>query len=528
MNQKETANSSVRIFLHILFKRKLQILFFFGITLIVVGTYTTHVDPSYVANAEILVKVGQENIYKAPSEESGMPLLAFSSMEQINSEIELIKGQPLIEKVVDTIGPATLYADIAENDPETAEPGIFDKIYGKLKLDKLFGFFNRKTGETPGDPVHRDSLSTRDKVILRVQDNLTVTGVKNSRVIDISFNHPNPEISALVVRTLVDVYLEVRPQVHKNPQSYAFFQEQSKILKDKIKQSEAALEKFRVQHNVIALEEERTLLLAKKADLEAELNRSLSASVETKNRIDQIQKQLKTIPEKIQQGETTNSNPYLINTLEERLVTLEIKERELLTKYTESNHLVQDVKKQLKLVRDKLAEQEKKSYGTSNFGPNPNYQSLKEDLYQNEAELEAVNAKINIQRSQLTEYQKRLAELNSVESKLYELKNDLALYRQNNELYISKHEESRINSEMEERKIANVSVIKPAMLPLEPEGPKVVLSMAIGLFVAFFGSIGLALFLEFFSDSLERPEDIEEYLGAPVLASIPKSKRQPR
>jgi uncharacterized protein involved in exopolysaccharide biosynthesis len=525
MNQKETANSSVRIFLHIIFKRKIQILLFFTITLIIVGAYTTGVEESYVANSEILVKVGQENVYKAPGEESGMPLLAFSSMEQINSEIELIKSQPLIEKVVDTIGPAALYADIAEDYPKTAQPGIVEKIRAKLNLDKLFGFFNQKIGVIPGAPFQKESLSARDKAILRVQDNLTITGVKNSRVIDVSFEHSNPQICALVVKTLVDVYLEVRPQVHKNPQSYAFFQEQSKNLKDKIKLAEAALDRFRSQHNVIALEEERTLLLAKKADLEAQLNQSLSASVETQNRITQIQKQLKMTPDKIQQGETTNSNPYLINTLEERLVTLEIKERELLTKYTEENHLVQDVKKQLKLVRDKLAEQENKSYGSSNFGPNPTYQTLKQDLYQNEADLQAVNAKINVQQSHLAEYQKRLAELNSVENEMYELNSELALYRQNYTLYHSKHEESRINSEMEEREIANVSVIKPALLPLEPEGPKVAFNMAIGLFVAVFGSIGLALFLEFFNDSLERPEDIEEYLGAPVLASIPKSRR---
>jgi uncharacterized protein involved in exopolysaccharide biosynthesis len=524
MNQKETANSSVRIFLHIIFKRKLQMILFFTITLIIVGAYTTAVDEKYKANSQILVKVGQENIYKAPSEESGMPLLAFSSMEQINSEIELIKSQPLIEKVVNTIGPASIYADIAENYPEAAQPGIVNKILAKLKLDKLFGFLNEKIGGVSATPFQRASLSARDRAILRVQDNLTVTGVKNSRVIDVSFEHSDPQICAMVVKNLVDVYLEVRPQVHKNPQSYAFFQEQSDNLKDKIKAAEAALERFRNQHNVIALEEERTLLLAKKADLEAELNRSLSASVETQYRITQIQKQLKATPDKIQQGETTNSNPYLINTLEERLVTLEIKERELLTKYTEENHLVQDVKKQLKLVRTKLAEQEKKSYGTTNFGPNPTYQTLKQDLYQNEADLEAVNAKINVQQSHLAEYQKRLAELNSVENEMYELNNELALYRQNYALYLSKHEESRINSEMEEREIANVSVIKPALLPLEPEGPKTVFNIAIGLFVAVFGSIGLALFLEFFNDNLERPEDIEEYLGAPVLASIPKSK----
>jgi capsular polysaccharide biosynthesis protein len=40
-----------------------------------------------------------------------------------------------------------------------------------------------------------------------------------------------------------------------------------------------------------------------------------------------------------------------------------------------------------------------------------------------------------------------------------------------------------------------------------------------------FGSIGLALSFEYFSEGLERPEEIEDLLGAPVLASVPQEKR---
>jgi uncharacterized protein involved in exopolysaccharide biosynthesis len=214
----------------------------------------------------------------------------------------------------------------------------------------------------------------------------------------------------------------------------------------------------------------------------------------------------------------------LINTLEERLVALEIKERELLAKYTENNHLVQDVKKQLKIVRDKLTEQETKRYGAASFGPNLTYQHLKEELFRNEAELEAINVKITSQRDHLAEYAKRLDNLNAVANMIKELQDELEVDKENYQLYLTKHEESRISSEMDSKKIANVSVIKPAQRPLYPMGNKAFLFLAIGLLVAVFGSVGLSLFLEFLNEDLERPEDIEELLGAPVLASVPKEK----
>ena len=155
---------------------------------------------------------------------------------------------------------------------------------------------------------------------------------------------------------------------------------------------------------------------------------------------------------------------------------------------------------------------------------NPNYQSLKQDLNENKTELVALNAKIETQQSQITGYETRLTELNRLEDRLKELTNNVDVFQENYNLYLTKLEESRISSEMESKNIANVSVIKPAQPPIKPESPKVPLTLAIGFFIAVFGSIGLALFLEVLNDNLERPEDIEEYLNSPVLASIPKSK----
>lgn len=525
MNQRETANSSTRIFLHILFKRKLQIISFFCITLIIVGAYTTVTDTVYEASAEILVKVGRENLYTPTNPDApSTPLLAFSSQEQINSEIELIKSRPLIEKVIDTIGPGVIYTDLGSDESSAAQPGMIDRLLHKLRFDKLIGFISNKVRETTGKKNPNDNITDRDKVILRVQDSLGVIGIKNSRVIEITFKHHDAQMSALVVESLINAYLEVRPKIHKNPQSYHFFVEQSDHFKDKIRSAEAELKDFKEKHSLIALEEERSILLTKKADLDADLNRSLSAKVETEQRIHQITQQLNETPEKIQQGETTNLNPMLINTLEDRLVNLEVREKELLAKYTESNHMVQEIRKQLKLVRDKLAEQENKQYGSTSYGMNPTYQGLKQDLNDNETELVALKAKIVAQRSQITGYNNRLTELNSMEEGLTELTNKLDLFQENYRLYLTKLEETRISSEMESKNIANVSIIKPAQPPIKPQSPKVPLNIAIGFFVAVFGSIGMALFLEFFNDNLERPEDIEEYLNSPVLASIPKSK----
>ena len=63
MESLEYSRSSLRDFLHVIFKHKKQILLFFVITNLAVGGLTLAVKPTYEAKAQILVKVGRENLY---------------------------------------------------------------------------------------------------------------------------------------------------------------------------------------------------------------------------------------------------------------------------------------------------------------------------------------------------------------------------------------------------------------------------------------------------------------------------------
>jgi uncharacterized protein involved in exopolysaccharide biosynthesis len=423
--------------------------------------------------------------------------------------------------VIDSIGPTVIYPDLVEKETGTVgnlRNKVRELVNGfKILIRSWKNEFQGAAESSLGDP---SSLSNRDIAFLLVNKNLEVVGIRDSRVIEITFKNKDPQIAAIVLGKLIEVYLEIRPQIHKNTETYAFFQEQSLVLKNKVRQIEDELKAFKKQYDIIALDEERSLLLKKKADLQGDMNTSLSQKVETENRIRQIMQQLDATPQKIQQGETSNMNPYLINTLEERLVTLELKEKELLTKYTDNNQLVRQVKDELHIVRQKLKEYENKRFGSASFGPNPTYVALQEALNQNKTDLEALNGKIQIQMTHLGDYTERLSRLNQVEYKLDELQNELEVNQKNYHLYMTKYEEDRISNEMDHKNLANVSVIKPSQLPLEPESPTASLILALGLVLAFFGSVVTALFLEFLNDRLERPEDIENFLQTPVLASI--------
>jgi len=495
MDSNEIKRVSLKDFLHIIFKRKMQILLFFSATVCTVAVASFVIKPTYMATAQILVKVGRENLY-IPTGSDMNPIISRDIREQIIPEIEILKSRSLAEEVAVSLSPKTIYTNLS---------------------DKGSGIVKANTGR-------HEPRSLVDKAVLKLQKNIKVEPIKDSSVIKVSFKHKDPKMAAIVVNSLVTFYLDHHLEVHTAPESYEFFQEQSQILKKGLGEAEEKLKVFKNLHNIISLTEERSLLLNQEAILRSALNQSISQETETKNRIHQLTQQLAITRESIPQGKKVNHNPYLINTLQTKLVELEIKEKELLNKYTKNSRLVKNVREEIRIVKNKLANQEKKQHDTNTFGLNIIYQRLKDELLKNESELKALEGKKESQGYQLEDYRKRLEKLNQVEAELNQLKQEVDANRQNYGLYLNKFEESRISNAMDTEKITNVNLIEPAKTPLEPVGPKVLFNLLLSVLLGAFGGFGLAFFWEYFDDSIETIEDVEDCLHLPVLASIPYSK----
>ncbi len=496
MSINETAHDYLVAFFNILFKRKKLIFGFMLGVFALVCVYLFTATPIYEANAQVLVKLGRENIY-VPQVGNYAPILNENSVEQINSEVELLKSQALAEKVLKLIGAETLY-------PALKERGML----GRLK-DSFFG---------GGDK------SPEERGLIRFQKSISVQGIRNSRVIEISFRHSDPLLAARVVNHYVATYMDERLRVHQDPQSFAFFDEQTRLLRDKIQKSEETLRRLKSMNEVVELGQERDLLLRRKSELEVGANDTMIRIQEMQRRIAQLKQHLEAVPALVPQGEETESNPLLINTLQAQLVQLELRKRELLNKYTESNRFVREVEEQIRGVQTRLSEEESRRYGRARFGPNPSFQQIKDDFLRSEVELKTLNAKLAVQKEQLEQLRQRLDQLASSEIALNQLQNELEVDRRNYQLYLTKAEENRITHEMDTRKIANVSVIRNALPPLEPVLPQKGLTLGLGVLFALVGGLGIALGLEMFRDHFENPDEVESALGVPVLASIPYQK----
>lgn len=356
-------------------------------------------------------------------------------------------------------------------------------------------------------------------------DNLKLEAVKKSNIILVRFSHEDPAIAALAVNRLADSYLERHVEVHKRSNSSEFFMQQAEFLKSKIAQTEQAIMALKKESSIISLRDQQSQLLRQHGELRADLNQSLSLEAQIGRRMRELRQQLAATPATIPQRTEEEVNNQLINTLQARLVELELREKELLNKYREDSRLVVNVREEIAVVRRKLNEQENRLYGRSMTGINPAHQRIQEDLLKSEADLRAVQAKIQKLKEQIADLQQELDRFNPIEVELDRLAEQLEVDRKNHRLYLTKYEESRISSAMDSEKITNVSLVERAKPPLQPSSTNRLVVFLAGAAVALLVSLGAAVFLELLSDHIERPEDLERILGMPVLTSIPDFSR---
>jgi uncharacterized protein involved in exopolysaccharide biosynthesis len=465
--------TSLRDFLHIVFKHKEKILAVFLLMVTTVTAVTFIMKPTYEASSKILIKFGRENIYVPATTDGSHPLVLNKSEEAINSEIEIVNGRNLIEKTIKAIGVEVIYPELLKE--------------GRLGL-------------------RNSTLSPFDRAVLTLQKKLDVEGVKKSDVINVKFQHYDPHIAANVVNTLVNFYLDHHLEVHSNPGGYEFFREQVTLAEDKLNRSEETLEGFKDRHHISSLDDQKRLILEEVSALREDLKKTQRQIYETQKMIGKIKTQLTGDPQEITVGMEIDRNPEVIAALRERLIELQSTEQRLLTQYREEGRRVQDKRTEIGNVKKALAKEELKIY---------------------QADLEALRIRETSQRSHLGEYQRELNKLNDLDMELRRLERERDNNEKNYRLYLTRVEESRISDTMDMKKIANVSVVKPALVPLKPVKPKKLLNIVLSIFLGIVSSLGLAFFSEFMDHSITTKDQFERTLGIRLLASIPELKATP-
>ena len=470
---------SIRDVFTIVLKHKGKILTVFLGTIMTVMGYTLLMPPTFEAQASLMVKIGREHMYR--SEFGGItPALPFDQERIVESEIQILSSRDLTQRVIETLGIAAIYPEISENPPREITP--------------------------------------LEAAIRKMQDHLSVAKVRDSNVIKVTFENRSPTLAAQSLSLLVNFFKEKHLEVFSNPKA-SFLEKQLIVHQNKLKASKSALQSFKQEHGLSSLEEERRLLLEQRRDLDAKLKETNHTMYGLTSKLHLLKKQISQISVSTSL-ESVSARERVIDETKAHLLSLRLKEQDLSTRYKAKSRFVENIRKEISMVETFIDDQESHLTDTVKTGKNPVYQALELEILRAESERTFFKTQAEEITEQLQELNKTLASFDELEKELSTLQLNVDSDQQNYATYLAKVEEARVSEEMDQLKMANISIIQPPTVPEKPVKPSIAVNFLLGIFAGGLAGLVFAFVSENFERGYSRPEFVSQDLGLPILSSI--------
>jgi uncharacterized protein involved in exopolysaccharide biosynthesis len=121
------------------------------------------------------------------------------------------------------------------------------------------------------------------------------------------------------------------------------------------------------------------------------------------------------------------------------------------------------------------------------------------------------------------EYERKIVAAPTQELTLTRLEQDVETNRQIYNLLLEQSKTATLSEALEHVKVeSKYRIIKPASRPLYPVKPNKAKIGVVALLIGTMMGVGLAFLSEYMDSSLKTIEDVQEWLGIPVLGTIPK------
>ena len=145
------------------------------------------------------------------------------------------------------------------------------------------------------------------------------------------------------------------------------------------------------------------------------------------------------------------------------------------------------------------------------------------------SEIASLRAKQNRTTALIRDYENRVEVTFGHEQQLLDLTRDYEMSRQNYQALLQKRLNARISENLEKRqKAEQFRIIDPAKIPEKPYKPDRVKIIILGSLLSVGAMAGLIFLRDFLKPSYHRPEDFQDTVQLPVLATIPAYKIIPR
>ena len=389
------------------------------------------------------------------------------------------------------------------------------QVIRQLNLDRQPEEVKSKTSsslELTADGLQPDSAKT-SAALSDFKNNLQVSLVPNTRIIEIRYRSADKNLAARVVNTLAATYVEqnFKTRFESTMQASDWLSKQLVDLQIKVETSQEKLVKYQKEHEILGIDEKQNITTAKLDELNRELTTAESVRMEKES-----------IYHLVQSGDTdsivaaanvdgaargSSANSALLEKLREQQADLKIQVAQLSTQFGPSYPKLAQLNSQLKEVEAQIQGEMRKVAAR-----------LRGDYM-------AAVQRESMLRSALEQQKQQANKLNESAIEYSLLKRDVDANRTLSEGLLEKLKEAGVTAGLRSN---NFRIVDAARVPTSPSGPNILRNLAFALALGLSTGIGLAFLLESMDNTVRTPEQAQTISSLPSLGMIPLGSRSTR
>ncbi len=490
----------LRDYLRVVRKRKWSIVSFFVLTVLIVVIATFTKTPEYYAGTKVMIE--RNTAGALTSTYSYTPY----DPEFIETQNQLIMSASVVEKAVEALDPEKLYAVMF---PEKKEkPSYVSMVSAWLKdqvttIKTMMGIDALLAGnavggiENPMPDVYAVPPTKADILGSVVKQNISVTPVQNSRILQIGFMSENPAVAMNVANALSQAYIDelIDMQMSVSGYSIGWMTQKAEVQRKKLEESEKKLHQYKKDHDIVTIEDRVTVLPERMSDI----SRQLTAAETKRKELSAVYNQVRNVKKENLETIPAIAESVSVEFINQKILAAEQKISELSKKYGVKHPRMIAAQEELKGLKDsKYAELEKV------------VQTIRNEFQLAQAHELSLKAALDTTRFDAEQLGEKSIQLGM-------LQRNVDTNRYLYDALVKKMKERDIT---ERNQSVNVWVIEEAKLPVKPAKPNKKRNLLLGIILGLFGGIGLAFFFEYLDNTIKTPEDVEEKFDVPVITTI--------
>ena len=480
-------------YVRILYKRRYMALTVFALVVLVVSVYTFTAVPLYTARTRILIDVENPNVVSFKEVINEQQAKTDYNQTQYN----ILQSRSLARKTVESMKLGDQLLASSTRTSKVSVTGVLRGVVGWI--GGLFGGEASPPAQSENQIPAADETAAQSREIDAFLSHLSVSPLRGSRLVDVSYTLPDPALATQIVNALAKNYIQQNLEYKflASQDASDFLNTQLQQQRKNVETAEAALQKYREQNDAISLADRENITVQKLTELNAAVTRAKTERIGKEALYNQLR---------------TADNASVLDTYPAIM----------------ANGFVQQLKAQLAdLQRQQVQLSEK-------FGPlHPEMQKITSAIQNTQAKLDAEIRKVV--QSVKSEYENALAQEQSLSSALNQQKSEaLAMNRKSIEysvldrdvqsskqLYDNLMQRSKETGVAGELKSSNIRVIDIAEQPRAPVSPNRMFNETAAIFGGSLLAIVLAFFVEYLDNRIKSPEEIKAHLGLPHLGMLP-------